>query len=1304
MLRKSVFLAGILCSFCLVCSSWAVVRTWDGGGGDGKWSTPANWSNNTLPGSGDNAQILMGSQTVSYNTTQNIQLGQIDGAGDNESVLNFQSGTLTVNGGHYRLANGPGTKGKIYMTGGTINHTAAYSLVVGNNGDGILHMDAGVINLLTYYQHGPNLWIASGLGPDMSGTGLVNLWGGTINARDIGIGQANASGLNGGKIGLLDIRNDGKLVLTGDWTNPSDGGNGEKLAGYIDGVPGYNGGDPVLVAYGGAGVVDVSYSSGTGKTTVQTLAVPTVATEPQPGDGDPEVKRSLSSISWKPGEGAILHDVYFGTNYDNVNDANIAYPLGVYKDSVEPNNFTLTETLVFGQLYWWRIDERYPGDVTVKGNLWSFTVDTGVAENPSPTHEAQDVAFDAVLSWTPEDGALSHDVYLSTDLADANEGIVPTATTALSSYDPCGVFDWNQTYYWRVDENYIDVTIRGNVWSFTVGSSLAENPIPEDGGINIAVDAVLSWTAAEGAVSHDVYLSTDFADANEGTVPTATVDVSSYDPCDPFDWDQTYYWRVDVSYGGPKVRGNVWSFTTWPVYEQVDPRLSQLRVLDESQVPQVHWFRKSSQSARETITYASWHNLFSTLMGIQGKGLVEEVCANYAQVRDYFTQFKSEHPEQIVLLHFNGNARDPSFEREPFFAGHWLYFNGATITADVPIANSGDTTVISVSDTSLFKTGGPDEIGLCELDGQGKPNWHVSEQVKLISIGTGTITVSRGGFGTSPRAFVGGNAYAAAHPVEGPWGPSCSNLMWRYNHSTLAPADSSGRQLGQVLAEQIAGWYARDGQLGAYDGIEFDVLFHARNTTEGNRGIDTNADGIKDDGEFNGIQTYGVGVVNFLKHLRSRLGNDRLILADGCRWYHQRGFGILNGMESEMFPTGGDVSFDDWAGGINRLMFWAQNSHEPAFRYIARPESEGCEWARLRLVLAAAALTGAGVAPHQSCIPTAESGDPIGVWDEVRKGTAWELGWLGQALGPPERLALRAPDQLVGYSLEDNILPVNGIVDLNDGTISLSPEPGQTEAMRFQLRDVPCDGSDMFISATVSGSSMTGYPDEMARLMYVAVSGAEVEPVIGVNIVPNITWVNSEPFTAGFYFKTISTNPTTFTFYIESPEPVTISNLTAHAAPDVMIRKFDHGLVLANPAPHSVIVDLTDVWPCGSFHRLQGSSHQDTTTNNGQAVGDTISLSSLEGLFLVRDGDGGPPCWDCPQFCCGDSDGDDFVNNDDWPSFRDSYQKVYPDPRYNPCGDYDMDGDIDNDDWPAFRDNYQSAPSCTCSAGTWPPL
>ncbi len=69
---------------------------------------------------------------------------------------------------------------------------------------------------------------------------------------------------------------------------------------------------------------------------------------------------------------------------------------------------------------------------------------------------------------------------------------------------------------------------------------------------------------------------------------------------------------------------------------------------------------------------------------------------------DFFTQMNRRNPEQAVLLHYNGNARDPRYELDDFFAGHFLYRKVAKILANVP-AEDGES-VIEVSDPGLFCT------------------------------------------------------------------------------------------------------------------------------------------------------------------------------------------------------------------------------------------------------------------------------------------------------------------------------------------------------------------------------------------------------------------------------------------------------------------------------------------------------------------------------------------------------------------------------------------------------------------------
>jgi len=85
-----------------------------------------------------------------------------------------------------------------------------------------------------------------------------------------------------------------------------------------------------------------------------------------------------TALSWKPGLFADTHDVYFGTVYDDVNEAS--------RDN-DPNAVLVSENqdetiyepaglLEFGQRYYWRVDEvNAPPEATVyKGDIWSFMI------------------------------------------------------------------------------------------------------------------------------------------------------------------------------------------------------------------------------------------------------------------------------------------------------------------------------------------------------------------------------------------------------------------------------------------------------------------------------------------------------------------------------------------------------------------------------------------------------------------------------------------------------------------------------------------------------------------------------------------------------------------------------------------------------------------------------------------------------------------------------------------------------------------------------------------------------------------
>jgi hypothetical protein len=100
-----------------------------------------------------------------------------------------------------------------------------------------------------------------------------------------------------------------------------------------------------------------------------------LASSLSPSDEATFVERD-AALSWSPGIYAATHNVYFGTNFDDVNQADtnsdLLVSLGQTGTSYAP-----AELLAWGQSYYWRIDEvNAPVNPGVhKGKTWSFTVE-----------------------------------------------------------------------------------------------------------------------------------------------------------------------------------------------------------------------------------------------------------------------------------------------------------------------------------------------------------------------------------------------------------------------------------------------------------------------------------------------------------------------------------------------------------------------------------------------------------------------------------------------------------------------------------------------------------------------------------------------------------------------------------------------------------------------------------------------------------------------------------------------------------------------------------------------------------------
>jgi len=102
-----------------------------------------------------------------------------------------------------------------------------------------------------------------------------------------------------------------------------------------------------------------------------------IAWVPSPYDGESDVPCNVE-LMWMPGDyvsDTNGHDVYIGTSWDDVNDANCTYQApGVTYKNVDVNSCA-PGLLELEQTYYWRVDEvNEANDDTWKGKVWRFTV------------------------------------------------------------------------------------------------------------------------------------------------------------------------------------------------------------------------------------------------------------------------------------------------------------------------------------------------------------------------------------------------------------------------------------------------------------------------------------------------------------------------------------------------------------------------------------------------------------------------------------------------------------------------------------------------------------------------------------------------------------------------------------------------------------------------------------------------------------------------------------------------------------------------------------------------------------------
>jgi len=320
-----------------------------------------------------------------------------------------------------------------------------------------------------------------------------------------------------------------------------------------------------------------------------------------PADEAVDVLRHVT-LSWSAGKFAQTHNVYFGTTFADVDDADI--------DAAVSQNQTATSydagVLDFGQTYYWRVDEvnGAPDRTVFKGDVWSFTVEPysipvetvvatastahaadmgpentvgGVGLNELDQHSTEptemwlsgmgdptpsiqyefDKAYKLHEMWVWNSnqviesfvGIGAKDVVIETSV-DGVEWIALAGPIQLAQAPGQATYTANTTIdFGNAMAKYVRITVQsgyGLLPQFGLSEvrffyipTFAREPMPAEQAVTEGVDVTLTWRVGREAASHEVYLGT----APQDLPLIATTTDSSY-AATQLDYDQTYYWQV----------------------------------------------------------------------------------------------------------------------------------------------------------------------------------------------------------------------------------------------------------------------------------------------------------------------------------------------------------------------------------------------------------------------------------------------------------------------------------------------------------------------------------------------------------------------------------------------------------------------------------------------------------------------------------------------------------------------------------------------------------------------------------------
>jgi hypothetical protein len=199
------------------------------------------------------------------------------------------------------------------------------------------------------------------------------------------------------------------------------------------------------------------------------------------------------------------------------------------------------------------------------------------ARLPKPYDGAIDVPQEVILSWKAGSYVATHNVYFGKNAEDVNTAdpenhldVLVGENQTMNAYDPDGLLDFGETYYWRVDEiNDMDPNSpwKGNLWSFTVINHFIVDDF--EGYTDYAPDDIFSsWTDGYDIDENGALVGHDNPDFDAGEHFLETVEVHGGEQSLPYSYNNSapaIYSEATLAFSEPQdwTREGVKELSLW---------------------------------------------------------------------------------------------------------------------------------------------------------------------------------------------------------------------------------------------------------------------------------------------------------------------------------------------------------------------------------------------------------------------------------------------------------------------------------------------------------------------------------------------------------------------------------------------------------------------------------------------------------------------------------------------------------------------------------------------------------------------